>query len=116
MDIKLKDVELSTDFTTIPYEMFEYCISLESIVIPSTVKNIEYDAFTDCTNLKEIYYNGTINDWIDIEFNNDYSNPIMIADSFFVLDENNNWYEPTDVVIEEGETTINFGAFVYYKK
>ena len=116
MDIKLKDVELSTEFTTIPYEMFEYCISLESIVIPSTVKNIEYDAFTDCTNLKEIYYNGTINDWIDIEFNNDYSNPIMLADSFFVLDENNNWYEPTDVVIKEGETTINFGAFVYYKK
>ena len=38
---------------------FYYCVTLESIVIPVSVKEISIDAFMYCNNLKTVYYGGT---------------------------------------------------------
>ena len=44
--------------------------------IKSDHKYIVADAFKNCTELSTIYYDGTLNAWLDIVFNNIYSNPV----------------------------------------
>ena len=50
------------------YGVFEGCASLESISIGKSVKFIDYHAFYGCTALKNVYYDGDIYDWCDIQF------------------------------------------------
>jgi hypothetical protein len=46
-------------WTQISSYMFEGCISLETIVIPSNIMVIGYGAFYDCNNLKEVFIRNT---------------------------------------------------------
>lgn len=54
---------------------FEDCINLETITLPASLKVINWSAFGNCKSLKTVYYEGTKEDWknIDIlELDNDY--------------------------------------------
>ena len=48
-------------------EAFSGCLSLRKLVLPSTLQIIKSNAFKDCTALTEIYYNGNIEDWLNVE-------------------------------------------------
>lgn len=48
---------------------FAGCNELESITIPSSITLIESDAFTNCYKLKNVYYQGTLEGWCSITFN-----------------------------------------------
>ena len=48
---------------------------IEKIYIPSSIEVIEEDAFKNFNNLKEVHYDGTLEQWNKIEFENEYSNP-----------------------------------------
>jgi len=56
MDSTLKDIELSTDFTSIYDDMFGNCSLIESIVIPNTVTSIGNAAFYYCTSLANVIF------------------------------------------------------------
>ena len=63
---------------------------LNNILIPKSVKRINSDAFNK-TTINNIYYDGTIEDWCNIEFINMYSNPMNnLNSSFYILDSNGN--------------------------
>lgn len=53
--------------TVIAKAAFYYCTSLESIVIPNSVTRILASAFGDCTSLTSITFEGTVEQWNEIE-------------------------------------------------
>ncbi len=73
----------SLDFTqdsqlvSIGGRAFENCDELESVTLPSSVKSIDADAFIDCDKFKTVNYTGTIDSWAEIDFANNYANPLV---------------------------------------
>lgn len=57
----LATVYLENGIEEICEEAFGFCISLESIVIPISLKNIGDRAFLDCEELKKVIIYGTPN-------------------------------------------------------
>ena len=68
----LTNIIIPGSITIIDSNAFKNCISLTNISIPKSVKIISYDAFNGCYNLKDVYYEGSKEDWenIEIKINN----------------------------------------------
>lgn len=80
-----------------------------TLVIPSNIKHIGIDAF--CSYFKKVYYDGFVDDWCNIEFANTSSNPMTYARNFYLRNSNNEWEEPTDIVIPNDITIIGAATF-----
>ena len=107
----LISITLPDTLTSIGYESFRNCSSLTSIVIPESVTSIGSGAFYNCSSLEDVYYKGTIEDWCNISFDYYDSNPMYYTDNFYMLDENNEWYLPTEIEIPSTLTSIGNYAF-----
>ena len=110
--ISLINIEIPNRVTSIGSSAFSGCTSLTSIVIPNSVTSIGSCAFEGCTSLTNVYYNGTIEDWCNISFNDSRSNPMYYASHFYMLDENNEYKEVKEIVIPETVTKI--GNYQFY--
>lgn len=91
---------------------------LVNLTLPNTIKEIF--GFRECYNLKNIYYNGTIEDWLKIKFN---YNPLEYAENLYFLDENgkvrkngNRYSLVTEIVVPESVKEIGDYAFFCYEK
>ena len=115
----LVNVSITEGVTNIGERAFYNCSSLTSIVIPDSVTSIGRYAFEDCSSLENVYYNGTIEDWCNITFESNDSNPIYYATNLYFLDENGdveyngNKYSllPNELVIPNSVTEIKPYAF-----
>ena len=69
----LKEVKI-TGSSKLGYGAFHNCSMIEKIILPKSITEYGYYAFSGTTNLKDVYYEGTIEDWneIDIKSNNVY--------------------------------------------
>lgn len=89
------------------------CVSVYNI--PNTVTKIEENAFIDCADQSgiQVKYAGTIAEWCNIDFENEYSNPFFRRDSssFCLLDENNNYIGVNEITIPNTVTEIKKYAF-----
>lgn len=63
----LTSIELPSGLESINDSTFSHCGALESITIPNTVKSICERAFSNCSALKDIYFNGSADEWLEIE-------------------------------------------------
>ena len=60
--------------TTIGRYAFAKCSGISSVTIPVSVVSIDYEAFLSCDNITDVYYKGTLGDWVKIQIssgNND---------------------------------------------
>ena len=80
--------------------------NLVSLTIPATVTFISNDAFYGCTSLTNVYYEGTWEDWFNINFIAPTSNPMYYASHFFMRDENGEWAEVKEITIPDTITEI----------
>lgn len=94
--------------TTIGAFQFYKFDKIEKIVLPKSIKRIEYSAFGGIYNVKELYYDGTIADWCQIEFL-DGANPLALK--VYMKNENNEYYELTELVIPNTITSIGKNQF-----
>lgn len=101
---------------SISSDAFSENLSLESITIPSNIQMIEENAFINCSSLENVYYNGTIENWCNIIFSNEYSNPMSYAEHFYMLNENDIWYEPKSFIISSNDNIIKKYQFYNFKK
>ncbi|MBQ3508372.1 MAG: leucine-rich repeat protein [Clostridia bacterium] len=67
---------VNSQLTYIKDYAFAWCENLKSITIPDSVTNIKEWAFTDCTKLESVYYEGDLDQWCSIAFENFGSNPL----------------------------------------
>ncbi len=54
-------------------------LNISEITIPESVISIGEDAFYGCENLTKVNYLGTVDKWVEIDFVDEYSNPITVS-------------------------------------
>lgn len=72
------------NITEIPDYALKDCTLLTTITIGNSVKSIGKDAFSGCTSLIKVNYTGTIDEWVQIEFGNEYANPLYYTESLYI--------------------------------
>lgn len=78
-----------------------------SLRIPKSITTIKTLSFKyNCTS-QALKYEGTLEDWMNINFETELSNPLIDCNSFYVLDEFGEMNEVTDIVIPETIKSIN---------
>ncbi len=102
----LTSIEIPNSLTYIGYSAFSKCDSLTSIVIPNSVTSIGSGAFSDCDSLTSVNYLGTIEEWCNISFRDDYSNPLCYGANLYLNGE-----LVTELVIPNTITEIKAYAF-----
>lgn len=65
---------------------FNESLNISEITIPESVISIGEDAFYGCENLTKVNYLGTADKWVEIDFVDEYSNPISVS-NFYIKDE-----------------------------
>ena len=63
----LASIRIPSSVSTMDGYLFAYCTSLNSVTIPDSVFRIGEGIFANCTNLTSITYEGTIEQWNDID-------------------------------------------------
>lgn len=105
----IESVIIGGDITTLPQYAFESCSHLSTVELPASLTSIEYKPFLN-SPLSSIYYNGTVADWLSIEF----------GDSFFDSSNDTKLYIDgtlvSNLVIPEGITDIPARVFCNYKR
>lgn len=105
---------------------FKNCSELTEISIPSNYTKFTSDYFKGCSSIKKVYYDGDINDWLSITFDNTFSNPMYYGAELFLNNEklievNLNNLQPTyhfigctslEKVTASGIETI--GSYAFY--
>ncbi len=84
----LTSIEIPNGVTSIGLDAFFNCSSLTSIEIPSSVTSIGSYAFDGCSSLTNVYYDGTIEEWCNIDFFDKYSTPMFYSNNLFFANEN----------------------------
>lgn len=72
-------------------------INIPNLVIPNTVRKIYYDSFYAYKEEYNIYFDGTLAEWLNIEF---VESTFPLGISVFVKDENGEYYSPTYISID----------------
>ena len=63
----VKNITINDECKIITGGAFSDCSSLTSVTIGNSVTSIGERAFAFCSSLYKIYYNGTVNDWVQID-------------------------------------------------
>ena len=103
----LTTLNIGSSVNSIGNESFSECSTLTSVTIPVSVTAIGDDAFNNCAALKNIYYTGTIADWLKISCDM----PVFSQVEHFYINNS----ELTEVVIPAGVTSIKKWAFYNFK-
>jgi hypothetical protein len=111
----LTTLTLSTNNTNISLDAFNGITTISNIYIDDTTINEELASLIEnlSTNntIKNIYFNGTLEDWLNIEFSSSSLNVMQYANNFYLKDEDGNYVLLTEVDIPSTITTINAYAF-----
>ena len=74
----LTNINLSTNLKKIGANAFYNCVNLTEIALPTEIASIGSDAFLGCNGLKQVNI-VSIEDWCNITFANQHSNPIYYS-------------------------------------
>ena len=107
-DEKIARVTIEEGVGRIGTAAFEGCRNLQSVTIPKSVTIIDAYAFEDCGNLTDIYYQGGLEDWLEVSLSCDNGSPMCSAKNLYIDGE----LLQGELVIPEGTETIENCAFL----
>lgn len=113
--------------------LIKCCEKGTTFTVSKSIKEINSYAFYDFSLLDKVYYEGTLTDWCNIKFGNEYSNPMYYANHFYMKDSDNKYqkitkicnfdnvkkignyqfcgFKITDLIITDSVESIGEGAF-----
>lgn len=103
----IKKIKIPNSVIEIEYNAFQNCKNLESIILGSRVEIIGGYAFLYCESLLNVFYNGTLETWCNIKFNNEYSTPMRYASHFSILNSGEKYCELVNLNIPDTIREIN---------
>ena len=103
----LASISIPDSVTSIGKYTFYDCRSLASVTIGNSVSSFGYNVFQGCNNLAYVNYTGTVDQWCEIDFANNGSNPTNYAKTLSI-----NGSLLTEVVISDAVTAI--GKYAFY--
>ena len=103
----LESVTIPGSVTSIEKTAFNGCNRLTSVTIPSSVTSIGGAAFIGCIGLKNVYYEGTLEQWLAISFENSASSPCCNGSDLYIQGNK----ITGELVIPDSVTSIGAGAF-----
>ncbi|MDE7384265.1 MAG: leucine-rich repeat domain-containing protein [Anaeroplasmataceae bacterium] len=91
-----------------PFSHEQQYNNLTSIVIPASIKEVGKHGFFNSSTLKQVYYEGKIEDWCNIRFEEADSNPMYRdnANRFYLRNADNEWEEVTSIELPDSVTEI----------
>ena len=92
----LTEIVIPSGATSIKIYTFFNCMALTDVTIPSTVTSVEEDAFFNCVSLQEVWYDGTVEEWYEVD----------IYESF----EDNHWLTDALTHCSDGDIFAGFGS------
>lgn len=99
-------ITIPDSVTTIGKNEFKNCKSLRHLDLGESVSLIGECSFWGCESLGSVYYNGSIDTWCKIDFQNASANPFCWATNFYI-----DSIKIEDVVIPNTVSTIKNYAF-----
>ena len=114
--VKPTEINIPESISELNYYALYNVKTIDKLVLPSSLTHIHYYNFSETTEINEVYFNGTLEAWLNIRIETWESNPMYYAKHFYLRDENNEWIELEDIVISEGTKEIRSNIFVGNKK
>lgn len=93
-------------------DAFSECNYLEKIIFTNSIKKIAESAFKDCDNLTDVYFDGTIEDWCNIEFGDSNANPMSKSLYLYIKDQTDSYAIINNLIIPESIAKI--GSYQFY--
>ena len=88
--------------------------NLSSLIIPTSIESVGYLSIYSYQIYRSIYYKGTIEDWLSIEFHPEFLNNINILTSLYLLNEDSEWELLNELVIPDNIIEANLSSFSYF--
>jgi len=104
---QLVSITITDSVTSIGDSAFYECSNLTSITIPQSIISVGDSAFNRCNSLRRVYIKN-IEAWCNIEFSNEFSNPLFYAENLYLNNK-----RITDLIIPDSVTSIKNYAFEY---
>ncbi|MBR5438986.1 MAG: leucine-rich repeat domain-containing protein [Clostridia bacterium] len=101
----IEKIVLPNSLKKIGYAAFAHCSNLKSITFGNNISGIGNDMFVNCSKLEKVYYTGTIDEWVQIEFGNSTSNPLCHAENLYIDNK---------IVTEASITTTRISKYAFY--
>ena len=100
----ITSIVIPSSVESIGASAFSLCYHFNNVVLPNTLKNIDSFAFQGCDTLEKVNYEGTISQWVTINFGNNYSNPLYMG-NLYLQDE---LYDKENILLENPDKIGNF--------
>ena len=105
----LTSLTIPDNITEIGTAAFEDCSRIMTLSLGNGIKAIKSSAFYNCTRLTQVYYQGSLSEWCNIEFGYSSSNPLCNGGKLYIDNQ-----LVTDVSIPNTITAIKPYAFSNY--
>lgn len=105
----LTKITIPDTITTINPRAFAYCTGLEEITLPDSVSFVGDSAFSGCDNLAKLYFDGSLEQYLQIDIYNENSMPYAKGTALYINNE-----KVTELDIPETITKIGNYAFCGY--
>lgn len=111
----LESIFIPEGVKTLGESAFGYCTALHTMYLPSTINMSRHNVFQYASStLQNIYFNGTIYQWCNIAFSNEFSTPVYHSKKLYIKNTNTNDYELlTDLIIPANVSTVGGYAWAY---
>lgn len=115
---KLTYVDYGKSLTTISSLAFNKSTSIKDVVIPNQVSLTIADSIKSIPSVENIYFEGTMKDWLSLSYTSSAQNPIQYAKNFYVYETSESSFPDllvTDAIVPNEITSIGQYAFYGYK-